>query len=558
MRLAILLHAGTLIAFAIFGSWPWLSSRLSVPDPCEVLALPPLHVRLHFMSQFGAAELARLAPTELQRAAASALRMRLDQLASGELPSCSLTWEVSSGRPSHGMLVLPISVYADGSQSADWHKGGISAVIGAPDHGQDAAQLLNGTSGVLHGLATALHRELRVRACALSRNRRAWRPPGRVSLLLLQERPASTAAVRAQRLSRVAALRSVVEDLLATCWPVSTPPVHSQTSHYAADALAPTPASVPTRARTVGRLPPTAAEARTLLHECSTGGQRCARGVAPTIAAQPPLRLLLYQYSPCRARRHRQRSTASDVHRDDVDHLLEPLGALVAWCEQCNASATRSAAGIDHAGQCDDGDEARSNLGDEASIAARLVVQVRRLVGLPPQPGAAPLGFPWLPPDLLLPPSTEQLRRAQPAQRERGGGLVHGTEAAALQLGCTLAHLDTARAELATLRSLRSAPQAPAARAEVQGLVDAAHLATQEAVALVGRAEYAGACELAGQASTDARSAARHSSLPVDTGSTLANMQTLLSTWAPLFFPIATSVITAVRAEFVSTGASER
>ena len=368
----------------------------------------------------------------------------------------------------------------------------------AASSAQVAACALNGTDSLVAALADVLHGELAGRACRLARlDSGVWRPPARVSLLLLQKHAQATTedgalrhvAVRQSRSASLNDLRASAQLLLDSTWPAAPPMVHSDMVLTGLDDML-------TSAPTLHEM-----EAAALIEACASGGQRCGNGIPPSLGPEPPLRMLLFAHAPLE---HPPLLLDRHGHAlpTGAGFVLPPRGALLPWF-------------------CDDDSESCATKGHNGratpTVRTSLVAQLRVLMGLADAP------------------TTQLLATTLSVD---SGLAVHWLEAEALQLACTSAHVEQAKSDLRVLDGFLMDVDA------VRFHASAAHGHLLNTSILSGHGNYAQACAQAAQASTHAREAVRHPSLLV-----IAELpeQWWLTTWPPLFFPVFTAVAAEVR-----------
>ena len=207
------------------------------------------------------------------------------------------------------------------------------------------------------------------------------------------------------------------------------------------------------------------------------------------------------------------------------------------------------------------------SLADNASHAARCVTVVlplcyhiharesnvegalRSLIGLPDRPSHGLLEMAAAGTATAAAAGTAA-ETAVAESADGGGGHVqtgvHWLEALALQLACARAHLSQADAEMRMLpaftRHLGSSTGRPFGDgAEVSRLAQLAAEAMERSRQAMHSGDLGAACSHATLASAQSRAAARHPSLLVVETATVPD-DSLVTTWAPLFFPIATTV----------------
>lgn len=574
--LVLLLHAAVLLVFACYFVRSSLLLLFAATEPWAVPPLPPLHVRLHFYDESDAA------PASLRAALARELRRQL--VAVGTTlsdPTCTAaSWRVKlAGRALSSGAVAPLSrrrhlnvAFARLSGHADAEDVMLHVRVDSGDTAGVAWQRLLNNSHVIGALASALHVEAVERPCTLSHDSSVWRPPGRISLLLLQQRAEVAEAARQARSARLVSLAECVEAFVERCWPHLPPPVHSDVAHYAAHYAAPPsereppPSPGSSGGANGGRLdhaashapppspPLTAARATDLLHACIVGGVHC--GVPLSLAAEPPLRLLLYAHAfderPARIAQHGELPPPLRAHGGGV--VLPAIGGLLPWTDAHAHATDDDADGAAGAGtsDADGGTDADASAADGAAAAElrgralsnRMLEQLRLLIGLEATP--APRLGPFLPSQgksegTLRPPS----RSRSPSSSPPPPAGIHLLEAASLQLGCAHAHLARTATEL---RALSRLDASDASHPDIAAFDASARTHAARSVQALGRGDYSAACAAAALASRGATRAARHPRLGYGTDLN-AEVQSALSTWAPLFFPIATSVGSALADE---------
>ena len=507
------LHLAVLSCFGLGALRVFMPPRpplLDLPTPATSISSIPLLLDMQFAT---ATANARLAPPELRAAASAALRGRMRALSAAD--GCSLSWHVQTAtvpanegagaglvlerptwdarRRQHRMRVtVPLQLTR-----------GLSSCrpLAAASSTHVAACLLNGTASLVNGLADLLYTELAGRACRLARpESRAWRPRSRVSLLLLHwytmaatvDDAVRDAAVRRSRSACLDGMRAETETLLASVWSAAPPVVHSDMALAGTDGGGsgggPGDGSDGAMLREE--------QVSALIEACASGGARCGVGIPPSLGPEPPLRILFYARAP---------REPTPVLLDRGGHALPtgagfalpPHGALLPWLD-CELDAH--------------GNEARPQ-------QSSLIAQLRVIMGLPERP------------------SPRLLANARANDGTAEG--VHWLEAHALQLACTRAYLQRAELQLRMLRGINAASSTYDEQA-VHGHAIAAHAHAQNATLLASRGELARACAQAAYASTHAKEALYHPSL-LDIPE--LPEQWWLTTWPPLFLPIATSVL---------------
>ena len=162
---------------------------------------------------------------------------------------------------------------------------------------------------------------------------------------------------------------------------------------------------------------------------------------------------------------------------------------------------------------------------DGPLMRSGLVAQLRLLMGLPDTPS------------LRLAASTEADGRSHPA--------IHWLEAEAVQQACVRAHIDRAEVELRRLPTYtRAAPEFDMDAVHAHAVAAWAHVLNSSRHAARGETDLA--CAHAARASRRALEAVRHPSL-LSISELPDNYW--MSTWPPLFFPIATAVGSALFTE---------
>jgi hypothetical protein len=273
----------------------------------------------------------------------------------------------------------------------------------------------------------------------------------------------------------------------------------------------------------------------------------------PTLAPNPPLLLLLYAHTYDEA-------PATIVDRsgaplpDGSGVVLPSMGSVLPWRDRRSACLSTP-----------------QGEGCDAVLAAGMRAQLRVLAGLDGTIPEALLST-WSRPSPPLPltrASRPQSRRPgkpsasdslhglqgrrEPEEAQEEEGLaagVHWLEIEAISLACVHAHLAAAQADAAALRRiLKSDLLRPGGRADdgaVRRLDASADAFARSSYELAARGKMRDACEVAMRASALARAAARHPTmLPVEE----VPPDYWLTTWPPLFFPIATAVASALVSE---------
>lgn len=514
----LVLHAICLACFgvaALRSTFVWPSS--SEAPPASVALRIPLLVHLQFAAEtFDAAE---LVPQALRMAIAAELSAELKRRAL--LAACPHAWRVrqfatlqSTSTANTSGLKVDLAPRADGVSQPE-----LQATIvlrrgrGAPNcqgpltasrSAHVAYCAFNATAeggGIISALASLVHEHYSGRACELARNTQMLQPPARISLLLLhrQESPCPSdealscaAHVRRSRFSRLDKLRAAVEALVELAWPFGTPSVYAETLVIDHDDLV-------SRGVLDGALHE--APAVELIEACATGGARCGSGFAPSIALEPPLRLLFYANAPLEAPLHAVDGRGRALPAG-AGFVLPARGALLPWVD--DASDTSCAGG---------------EPGGALRLKAGLIAQLRVLMGLrgTPSPGLSP------------------------AATVRGLQML---EVAALQLACVQANLEQAESDLQQLHFWIEDSTYSFDSDAVYGYVNEALMQARGASRSAGRDQMGRACAQAVEARLFAREAVRHPSL--------LTVEELpenywLSVWPPLFFPIATAVVAEAR-----------
>ena len=581
---AIGLHATTLALFWLSTQWP---SRPGSELPAPPSSIdPPIFVELHFDAP------EHLAPRALRSAAARRLRSELGVIADDDdaTRGCKHTWRIrpsiSSGdgrtRDDAKMASVQATVRLRHGDNGSCGDDGLALpFVMAASSSQVAACLLNASapptiphgrihrrsvSGpLLRGMARVLHAQLSSLSCSLERAPRAWRPPGRVSLLLVQRyRPPPTLAAarnasdtQAARASRLARLRAATQALLDAWWGPGTlaPQAHSQIAHFAHEEDEDgesAPASAPTsRGFHDGALP--LSRAVDLVRSCAAGLPTCGSGVTPTLAPEPPLTIVMYALAP-------HEPAPPRLVRDVVRDATQPRDA--GRRRAASSSSSSSSSSSRQAGQpLSDGsgvvvpgvgallqwrDTSADGADDAVELMARGIAStLRALFGLP-DVGAEADARANADDDTDgdTDASVHAIAIAAAHADARGIPPVARLDATVAQMSCARAHAADATLMLQRLPAFThdfgGRSYGDVAAVAAMAAAAAAHLATSHAHASGG--QYGLACEAAGRARADAEAATRHPSLLVTEG---VPEDTWLTTWPPLFFPIATAVTSA-------------
>ena len=337
-----------------------------------------------------------------------------------------------------------------------------------------------------------------------------WLPPRRVSLLLLQNDvlPESSlqarhaASVREFRSLRLAELRGFVQDVFTVCWPTIPVAAHSQVADFARiiERLSASSAAA-TMAGPGFTYELAEPDAEELLADCADGGPRCAAGgMTPTVAPDPPLRIVLVAPPPSQKPSALRLLNARGVPLPDGSGFAwPPKGALLAWRDEISL--------------------------DEQ--AAALVAQIRVLLGLE----AA---------------TSEVLEGLAPTQHSLELP-VHWLEVSALNHRCTLHLLDGAIEQLHLLPAfLSSAFERGEEARMVRELAENATEHIHDGLALLSRGHHTASCREAVRAFSYATAATHHPSLlPVE----MLPPDNWLTTWPPLLFPILSAIVAALSSE---------
>ena len=493
---------------------PYLPA-VPVPQPPAYDFSSPLTLEMRFVAE-QASTLEALAPRALRAAVARALRAGLRSRADA---ACSHAWRVrisTALRPAmgEGSLLLEQPLW-DGRREQRRVRvtlmlrharsstcGDALHPLVASSSAHVAACMLNGTDGgLLAQLSTLLREELSERACTLARDPHAWRPPARVSLLMLHrharpstaEEAARDAASRRSRSMQLDDLRGEIQSLLESTWPAMPPPVHSDMLLIGGGRNEPT--------KTLDE-----AAAAEMIEACASGGKGCGNGLPPSLGSEPPLRLLLYAHAP-RESPPRVLDRRGKPLRTGTGFVLPPSGALLPWRDDDESAA------------CDDQGM------DGPPMRAGLFAQLRVLMGLPDTPSAR------------LAASTGTDARSHPA--------MHWLEMEAVQQACVRAYIDRAETDLRMLPTYtRAAPEYDIDAVHAHAVAAWAHVLNSSRHAARGEIDLA--CAHAARASRRALEAVRHPSLLAI--SELPDNY-WMSTWPPLFFPIATAVGSALFTE---------
>ena len=500
--LSRILHGLTLSLFGLGALLTFLPSPSPTFSPAEYFPPPTTDLEIRFAAN-SAGSLAALAPAPLRAEIAATLRTELRKLAFADPHRCNHTWRVRSSAlvtRSSESAHMQLERRGGGLRVTlalrrDTHSPTCGPPLAAASSAHVAACALNGSSSFVGVLSNLLHGELAGRACSLAHDATAWRPPARVSLLMLHRhaQPATVldaqrdAAIRHSRGLALSNLRERLEAMLEAAWPgEAAPPAHSDTHLVGTIADAPADALHESRA----------AE---LIEACAAGGMRCGNGLPPTLSPTPPLRLLLYAHAPLEPAPKAIDRSGRPLPPGD-GFVLPPTGALLPWaCDGDNAACLETM----HAG---------------------LVAVLRRLMGLKES-------------------RSERLNEIAAGEAESDLG-VHWLEASALQLACVHAHLSAAQTDLRMLPAFIA--RASAGEVDVNALRE--HEAAAQAYArnssrLTASGDLGAACAHAVHARQHAQEAVHHPSLLA-----VAELPDdyWLSAWPPLFFPIATAVGSAL------------
>ena len=520
-ELILALHVAVLACFGI-GALYTLTPSLSVP---RALVLPsyklPLYLELSFVAD-REHTMEMLAPQPLRAAVTAALSRRLRELAASD--ACGFAWRVQSSlslrsnaasgialeRPldaKHRLRGLRATFTVQRGREGPLS----SATLTAASSAHIAARALNTTdsSSAVNTLATLLHEELSGRACRLARSPHAWRPPARVSLLLMQhyampqddEEERLVTGIRDARFARLDNLRGHVQDFVDACWPIEATPVHADTVLVGdGEGLTQKQQEEPLQEDAAARL----------IEDCVNGGPRCGNGTALTLGPEPPLRLLLYARAPLQ-----QPLRMLDRHGrllpEDAGFVLAPSGALMPWRDERSAPSSMQL----HQSK------------EHVQMRASIVAQLRMLMGLPSSQ------LPCRQRNSTCTVTLVQNRRHRSSD-------VHWLEASALQLSCLHAHLVQARDGLRKLHLFARAVSGEYNADAIDAYARTSLMHMRAARRHSARGELDHACAQAAEASRNALEAVHHPSL-----NALPELpeQYWLTTWPPLFFPIATAIL---------------
>ena len=240
-------------------------------------------------------------------------------------------------------------------------------------------------------------------------------------------------------------------------------------------------------------------DAEELLADCADGGPRCAAGgMTPTVAPDPPLRIVLVAPPPSQKPSALRLLNARGVPLPDGSGFAwPPKGALLAWRDEISL--------------------------DEQ--AAALVAQIRVLLGLE----AA---------------TSEVLEGLAPTQHSLELP-VHWLEVSALNHRCTLHLLDGAIEQLHLLPAfLSSAFERGEEARMVRELAEHATEHIHDGLALLSRGHHTASCREAVRRSRTRRLRRTISLLPVE----VLLPDSWLTTW-PLLFPILSAIVAALSSE---------
>ena len=544
------LYLGLLCGFGLWWLLPELWEHLTpVSAPMDVARHVNLRVRLIFVGPDDET-LAILAPLALRRAAVARLRLALRD----DEPGGVVRWQVSASKKLGGLppvgneealqqpetraalrfhvLLQPLHARRGSCRCGmatladDARLGWVRVEAGSSD---GVVACVSNASGALDALARTLRTELGSRSRMLAQTDPAHvlRPMGRVSMSLLQPGAAPTAERRHERSVRLDRLRRRAQRLLSRAFPRGAPQLHSQMRYYA--TLDPPP-----------RLEARHAPAFVLTEEgvsaaltCGgtgsgsggSGGGGCATAT-PTVMPEPPTTLLLYAADPPHAPLRLMGRDGALLPRGDGFVLPAATGA-------------GGAAGGGFALWSEGGGGGGGGGGNMQAVTA----QLRVLLGLPTV-AVPPTAAAALPPSPSACSAASPSAAASPSPPPR----VHGVtwlEAAALQVGCALSELGAAADEAAAASQLLGDRPAAARRA-VWPLLREASARSEAATRLLRGGEWAAACAEAATARAVARAASRHPELvPLQP----PGLVEAVSVYAPLFFPLATSVCGGVAHE---------